>query len=167
MPRDFNEELVSSYYEMQGYFVRMNVPYRPADSRNDASDIDIVALHPDADKPCIACEVKGWHTERLTMGSWTSWPLLNFTSAPATSAVRELTGDRALKHVLVVPRISDRQRGQVEAYARERSVELLEWPRLIREMISSIDVRRNARNQSDHVLRVLLNYGLLKSPSDP
>ena len=45
MPREFNEEMVCSYYELQGYFVRMNVPYRPADDRNDSSDIDIVAVH--------------------------------------------------------------------------------------------------------------------------
>jgi len=166
MPRDFNEEIVSSYYELQGYFVRMNVLYRPTDARNDASDIDIVALHPRDDQKCIACEVKGWHTERLTMGYWKAWPLLNFTSEPATAAVRELIGDRALQHVLVVPPISDRQRGEITAYANERRVELLEWPTLIRNMISCIDVRQNARNQTDHVLRILLNYGFLNPPPD-
>jgi hypothetical protein len=41
--------------------------------------------------------------------------------------VKELIGNRALKHVLVVPPISDRQRGDVEAYAKERKVEFLEW----------------------------------------
>ncbi|MCW2652640.1 MAG: hypothetical protein JWR32_3616 [Mycobacterium sp.] len=168
MPREFNEEIVSSYYELQGYFVRMNVPYRPADDRNDSSDIDIVAVHPLEDKKCIACEVKGWHTGRFTMGTWRSWPqLLNFTCAPATAALRELTGDRMLQHVLVVPPINDQQRGGVEAHANQHNVELLEWPRLIREMISFIDVRRNARNQTDHVLRVLLKYGFLNAPGEP
>lgn len=100
------------------------------------------------------------------MGYWRSWPLLNFTCAPATAAVRELIGNRALKHVLVVPPISDRQRGEVEAYANERNVELLEWPRLIREMISFIELRRPARNQTDHVLRVLRNYGFLDPLGD-
>lgn len=167
MARDFNEEVVCSYYELQGYFVRMNVPYRAADDRNDLSDIDIVAMHPLEDKECIACEVKGWHTARFTMGTWSSWPqLLNFTGPTATKAVKELIGDRAVKHVLVVPRINERQRDDVEAYANERNVELLEWPKLIEEMISLIDVRRNARNQTDHVLRVLLNYGFLRQPGD-
>ena len=167
MPRDFNEEIVCSYYELQGYFVRMNVPYRPADGRNDSSDIDIVAVHPREDKKSIACEVKGWHTERLTMSYWKDWPLLNFTCEPATAAVRELIGNQPLQHVLVVPPISDRQRGEVAAYANERNVQLLEWPRLIREMISFIDVGRNARNQTDHVLRVLLKYGFLNPPGAP
>jgi hypothetical protein len=108
------------------------------------------------------CEVKGWHNERVTMSHWSSWPqLLNFTRPPATNAVKELIGNRALKHVLVVPRLSDRQRGDVEAYACERKVEFLEWPKLIDEMISFVDVQRNARNQTDHVLRILLKYGFL------
>ncbi len=167
MPRDFNEEIVCSYYELQGYFVRMNIPYRPTDTRNDSSDIDIVAVHPQEDREVIACEIKGWHTERLTMGYWKNWPLLNFTSMSATAAVRDLVGDRVIRYVLVIPPLSDRQRDEIEAYAQERNVELLEWPRLMRKMISLIDTRTNARNQTDHVLRVLLNYGFLTPPSDP
>ena len=171
MARDFNEEIVCSYYELQGYFVRMNVPYCPTDQRKDASDIDIVAVHPHEGMKGIACEVKGWHNERFTKGYWKSSPeLLNFTRAPATEAVERLIGkNRAFQHVLVVPPISDRQRADVEAYAAERNVDLLEWPRLIEEMISFIHMRRNenARNQTDHVLRVLLSYGFLNQSGGP
>lgn len=162
MPKEFNEEIVCSYYEHQGYFVRMNVPYHPVENRKDSSDIDIVALHPSEDRKAIACEVKGWHNDQLTMSYWKDWPLLNFTSEPATNAVRELVGSREIRHVLVVPPVSERQRDEVEAYADKHNVELLEWPRLLGEMIPLIDARRNARNQTDHVLRVLLKYGLLK-----
>jgi hypothetical protein len=81
--------------------------------------------------------------------------------------VKELIGNRALKHVLVVPPISDRQRGDVEAYAKERKVEFLEWAKLIEEMISFVDVQRNACNQTDHVLRILLKYGFLNPPVGP
>lgn len=164
MPRDFNEEIVCSYYELQGYFVRMNIPYRPADDRNDASDIDIVAVHPSEDREAIACEVKGWHNHQITMGYWKAWPLLNFTCAPATAAVRDLMGNRTIRHILVVPPISERQREDVVAYANERNVELLEWPTLIAEMLSLINVRVNARNQTEHVLRVLSKYGFLGLP---
>jgi len=102
------------------------------------------------------------------MSYWKEWPqLLNFTSLPAINAVKELIGNRALKHVLVVPPISDRQRDDVEAYASERNVELLEWPKLIKEMISLVDQRRNARNQTDHVLRILLKYGFLNPSVGP
>ncbi|MDH6248006.1 hypothetical protein [Mycobacterium sp. OTB74] len=100
------------------------------------------------------------------MSYWKEWSLLNFASPPATDAVRELIGNRALQHVLVIPPISDRQHGEVEAYAKEHNVELLEWPTLISEMISLTDVRRNARNQTDHVLRVLKKYNFLNLPCD-
>lgn len=158
MPRDFNEEIVASYFELQGYFVRMNVPYQPAEHRQDSSDIDIVAVHPSDDSKCVACEVKGWHTETFTMAWWKEPNLLGFTGPAATSALKALVGDRVVHHVLVVPPISARQRNEIQVYANERNVELLEWPRLIREMLTFVDVRRNARNPTDHLLRVLLSY---------
>jgi hypothetical protein len=39
--------------------------------------------------------------------------------------------------------------------------------KLIEEMISFVDVQRNARNQTDHVLRILLKYGFLNPPVGP
>lgn len=45
MPGEFNEEIARSFFELQGYLVRMNVPYRPVGTCNDSSDIDIVAVH--------------------------------------------------------------------------------------------------------------------------
>jgi hypothetical protein len=125
MPGEFNEEIVRSYLEFQGYFVRMNVPYRPVGTRNDSSDIDIVAIHP-ISGDCVACEVKGWHTERLTMSYWQDWPLLNFTCEPATDAVKALIGDRPFRRMLVIPPIGPRQRSEVLAYAAGHGVELLE-----------------------------------------
>ncbi len=160
MPRDFNEEIVSSYFELQGYFVRLNVPYQPADDKN-LSDIDVVALNP-LDDSCIACEVKGWHSEpgRFSMSYWKDWPkLLNFAGPAAMAALRELVGNRTLHYVLVIPPISEKQRAEVVNYARERNVELLEWPVLIEKMLMLVDVGRNARNLPDHMLRVLLRYG--------
>lgn len=161
VPRDFNEEIVSSYYEMRGYFVRMNVPYQPAGKRQDLSDVDIVAVHPLDDSKCIACEVKGWHTENFTMAWWKHPNLLGFTSPPATSAVRTLVGDRALQHVLVIPPLSKLQKTDIQAWADDLNVELLERPDLIREMLQLLDRRQNARNSTDHVFRVLLNYEFL------
>jgi hypothetical protein len=166
MPADFNEEIVCSYFELQGYFVRMNVPYRPPGSRNDASDIDIVAVHP-VTGDCVACEVKGWHTERLTMSYWKDWPLLNFTCEPANEAVRALIGDRPFRHLLVIPPIGLRQRNEVLAYAAERDVEMIEWPQLIETMLCLIDPRKSARNQTDHVLRVLIAHGFIQVPAAP
>lgn len=157
---DFNEDIVKAYFELNGYFVRLNVPYQPG-GRGDESDIDIVALHPVNDD-YVACEVKGWHNERLTMSYWKDWPgLLNFTGERAGDAVRRLIGDRPFRHVLVVPPLGPRQRRKVIDYAGDRGVELLEWPTLLTQMAELVKTRKNARNPTDHLLRVLTIYGFL------
>ena len=161
---DFNEEIARSYFELNGYFVRANVPYRPTGGRDDSSDIDIVALHP-VSGDCVACEVKGWHTERLTMSYWKDWPLLHFISEAATEAVRRLVGERQVRHMLVVQPLGVRQRAEVLNYATQHGVELLEWPTLIERMLGLVSTRKSARNQTDHVLRVLLAHGFLSAPT--
>ena len=162
--------MVCSYYELQGYFVRMNVPYCPTDQRKDASDIDIVAVHPREDMKCIACEVKGWHNERFTMGSWRAWPqLLNFTSLPATACCKRThrqTGSSSMSSLSrqsvtgSAARLKPMPMNAMSSCSNGRGSS--------REMISFIKVRRNenARNQTDHVLRVLLNDTLRNPASD-
>lgn len=163
---DFNEDIVKSYFELNGYFVRLNIPYQPAE-RGDASDIDIVAVNPVRDD-YVACEVKGWHNERLTMSYWKDWPgLLNFTGERATEAVRKLIGERPFRHVLVVPPLGCRQRQEMLDYAADRDVELLEWPTLLKEMAGLVSTRKNARNATDHLLRVLTVYGFLATDETP
>src|SRR4051794_33874905 len=89
------------------------------------------------------------------------WPLLNFTSDEATAAVRALIGPRSFRHVLVTPPLGPREPERVRAYASARGVELLKWPDLLREMMALVSLRKNARNPTDHLLRVLRVYGLL------
>lgn len=163
---DFNEDpdIISAYFELMGYFVRANVPYQPG-PRADTSDIDIVAVHP-LIGDCVACEVKGWHTrtDRLTMGSWKEWKLLNFTREPANAAVRELVGNRSVRHVLVAPPLGPQNPEKVRAYAAEHDVELLHWPELLKEIARLVSLNRNARNPTDHLLRLLRVHGLLDVP---
>lgn len=80
---------------------------------------------------------------------------------PALTTYAQGLAHRTIHYWLVVPPLGDQKRREIDAYAAERNVELLEWPKLIREMISFIEVGRNARNSTDHVLRVLKNYGFL------
>ncbi len=165
MPGDFNEEVVRAYFEQQGFFVRMNVPCRFAEARADSSDVDIVAVHP-IENRCISCEVKGWHTVTMTMGWWKDWPLLNFTSAAADRAVRELVGELPIDHVLVVPPVSERHRAAIEHHATSHGVTLLEWPRLLADLVHRVDLVKHSRDQTTHVLRVLRVHGLIRLPGD-
>ena len=43
---DILEQIVEEYLTHQGYFVRHNIKYRPADFRQTPSDIDVLAVDP-------------------------------------------------------------------------------------------------------------------------
>lgn len=43
-------------------------------------------------------------------------------------------------------------------------MELLHWPELLTEMARLVSLNRNARNPTDHLLRVLRIHGLLDVP---
>ena len=163
MPAEFNEELVRAYYENKGYFVRMNVPYRFVESRGDASDVDIVALNP-VTNDCVACEVKGWFTENFTRAYLNEPRMLNFTSTAATKAVRDLTGREDFERVLVVSQLGPVRPDDTRAAARELGVTLLTFGEILDDMLAGISLNANARNQSDHVLRVLLALKRIPRP---
>lgn len=61
---NINEEIVAQYYEIQGYFVRRNLPFRRED-RIKESDIDILAYDPETGDRLIV-EVKGMFQLPLT-----------------------------------------------------------------------------------------------------
>jgi hypothetical protein len=164
----FDEEIVRSYFELRGCFVRTNVPYRASAARDDGSDVDVVAVDP-IQQVCVACEVKGWHTQPLTLSLLRDpqWRVFAFASESATAAVRELIGEHfALEHVLVMPPPglrTDPNRLADEAAAH--SVRLLFWPDLLAEMLSLVSERKNARAPVDHVVRVLRRYGMISDRS--
>lgn len=58
----FDEEIVRSYFELRGCFVRTNVAYRASAARDDSSDVDVVAVDP-IRRVGTASEVKGWRTQ--------------------------------------------------------------------------------------------------------
>jgi hypothetical protein len=160
----FDEEIVRSYFELRGFFVRTNVPYRASAARDDSSDVDVVAVDP-IRRVCTACEVKGWHTQPLTLSLLRDpqWRVFAFASESATAAVRALIGPHfALEHVLVMPPPGPRTDPQQLAdEAAANGVRLLFWPELLDGMLRLVSERKNARAPVDHVVRVLRRYGML------
>jgi hypothetical protein len=59
---DILEQIVEEYLTHQGYFVRHNIKYRPADFKQTPSDIDVLAVHPCRKGPerVVAVNVKSW-----------------------------------------------------------------------------------------------------------
>lgn len=155
-----NEELVRRYFELKGYFVRSNTPYIPPGG-GGWSDVDLCIYHPRTGD-CAAVEVKGWHTERITPSYFKEWPqLFHFTRPEARHAVAELLGREDFKHILVVGRIGANSRVPVTAYARERGVEILEFPDVLAELVRRVPVRQSAATDGEHAIRVLKAYGFL------
>jgi hypothetical protein len=59
---DILEQIVEEYLTHQGYFVRHNIKYRPADFRQTPSDMDVLAIDPRRNGPgrVMAVNVKSW-----------------------------------------------------------------------------------------------------------
>jgi hypothetical protein len=159
-----NEALVRAYFELRGYFVRTNVLYQFRKGQGMGwSDIDLCAINPRSGD-AAAVEVKGWHTESITPSYIKEWPnLFYFVRPEALAAAEELLGRSDFRRILVVGRIGERGRERVLSYARERGVEMMEFPTILAELIDKTPVNRSAGTDAEHAIRVLKAYGLLKS----
>lgn len=157
---DFNETLVRRYYELNGYLVRSNLQYRVP---NGYSDVDLVCLNP-ISGDAVAVEVKGWHTERVTMGTFTGWPnLLNFTTEAATAAIRAVLGTVDFRRILVVSAIGSRSATKVHQHLAARGVETIEFSTILARLLAEGDTKKNADSDAEHLLRLLRIYGHVAS----
>jgi hypothetical protein len=59
---DILEQIVEEYLTNEGYFVRHNIKYRPAEFRQTPSDIDVLAVDPRRTGPArvMVVNVKSW-----------------------------------------------------------------------------------------------------------
>ena len=59
---DILEQIVEEYLTHEGYFVRHNIKYRPADFKQTPSDMDVLAVHPLRNGPerVRVVNVKSW-----------------------------------------------------------------------------------------------------------
>ncbi len=162
---EFNEEVARRYFELKGYFVRSNIPYKLVAPSGGAgwSDIDLCALPP-ITGDAVAAEVKGWHTEAITPSHLHEWPsLFHFTRDEATVAVRAAIGDRVFRRVLIVGRIGARHRDEVVAYAAGKGVEVLEFADVLQALIAGTKSGRSADSGYEHMIRLLAIYGFLSA----
>lgn len=159
---DANEEIVRRFFELRGYFVRTNIPYRFVTEKGAGwSDIDLCVLNP-CSGDAAAVEVKGWHTEAITPGYLRAWPsLFYFTRPEATAAIADLLDREDFRRVLVVGRLGTRGREEVMSYAREQGVEIMEFEHVLSAMIEQTPLNRSAGSDAEHMIRVLKAYGFV------
>lgn len=156
---DMNETIVRRFYETAGWFVRSNVPYKPTSNSTD-SDVDLVMIHPDG--RTAAVEVKGWHTEAITMSTVREQPsLFGFVTKEAQKAIDAIIGGLPQQNLLVVSRLG-RDRAQVKEEAQSRGVEVLEFKDVLKGLISTTVRNKNAGSDAEHMLRLLHVYGFLQ-----
>lgn len=85
-----------------------------------------------------------------------------FTRPEASRAVEALLGKSTYRRVLVLSKLADRGRTEIVAYAADRGVEILEFPEILRFLISETPTGQSAGSETEHVLRLLKVYGLIK-----
>ena len=122
---EVNEELVRRYFELQGYFVRMNVPYSYRTPKGMGwSDVDLCISHPKS-RDAAAVEVKGWHTESISPGHIRNWPsLFNFVRSEALDAVSDLFGHSEFRRARREPTWGAWPRGSDASGHRSRGRDL-------------------------------------------
>ncbi|RZT88758.1 hypothetical protein EV383_5703 [Pseudonocardia sediminis] len=156
-----NEEIVRRFFERKGYFVRSRLRYRVP---NGYSDIDLLLLRPDGTVGAV--EVKGWHAESITASTLTEWPVWNFTSAAADEAIYSTVGRRVdIERFLVVGQIGKNSKDAVLSEARTRGVQVIEFPEILGLLVREVSLNENADSDAEHMIRLLLRYGLLSKDS--
>jgi len=168
---DVNEEIVSQYFELNGYFVQTDVLYfKPKEKTGKKSsgygDIDLIVTNPKTgDKAVVG--VTGWHTERITPSYVKDWGdrLFSFVSPLALKKAAQVLGTRKFRKILVVSRLGSKEsskRAFIEK-AKEKGVdEIIEFPAILRKLIKFIKTEPSYDSEVLQTLRLLKIYDLVK-----
>ena len=168
---DVNEEIVSQYFELKGYFVQTDVLYlKPKEKTGKKSsgygDIDLIVTNPKTgDKAVVG--VTGWHTERITPSYVKDWGdrLFSFVSPLALKKAAQVLGTQKFRKILVVSRLGSKESSKraFTQKAKEKGVdEIIEFPEILRELIKFIKTEPSYDSEVLQTLRLLKIYDLVK-----
>lgn len=160
---DANEEIVRRHLELDGYFVRSRVRYKYRVSGGGAgwSDVDLCGIT--ADGLAVAVEVKGWHTEKITVSYVKDWPaLFYFAVRPeAASALAQVLGTDTYRKVLVVGELGPSGGQAFRDHATTLGVEVLTFAAILRRLIDETELGPDAVTDGEHMIRLLKRYGFV------
>ncbi len=87
----------------------------------------------------------GWRDKLFEAGRPGHWPrLFYFVRPEAEAAAQRLFGRSEFRRILVVGRLGARGRDEVVAYARERRVEIVEFPEVLKYLLEHTPTRGKA-----------------------
>lgn len=168
---DVNEEIVRKYFELKGYFVQVDVPYlKPKEKTGKKSsgygDIDLIITNPKTGDRAIV-GVSGWHRERVTVSYMEGWDgrILDFVGRLALEKAAEVLGTKDFRKILVVSRLGVRKdsRKKVVEKAHNMGVtEIIEFPTILKELISMIEKGPSYDSEVLQTLRLLKIYKFIK-----
>jgi hypothetical protein len=182
-----NEWVVREYLEALGFLVRQPRKYQVvARSKGLHEEVDLLAVNPAvkvgtalpkvklwgaaelAQVACAVVAVRGWHSEKFTAAMLASSPEVYRFAEP--ESMRSAEGELGLANPAKILCMADLptdpdQRAEALGFLKSRGIDgvILFRPMLL-ELAERIDVKKTYE-KSDllQILRILKNYGLLKS----
>jgi hypothetical protein len=173
-----NEEIVRLFFEVNGFLVRTNFPYRVGKGSPD-SDIDLavantrVPAHPSQalllekdEVRTIAraiIEVKGYHTERF-VPSILDDEMFRFSSREATRAASDFFGGKDFQRVFVLSRLpaTPAVRAKALSFMKSRGVDhVIEFHTVLERLVHWVREEPDYDSEFLQAIRLLKNYGYL------
>lgn len=151
---DSSEIIVQKYFEMKGYFLRMNERFQVP---RGYSDIDLIGL--DKEGKGIVIEVKAEFPDTgFTRGKGLIDWFTNYEQ-PFWDKVKEVLRDvREIRKVLVLARIGKRSSERVYSYAKTKGVEIKTFEEIIKELLDGIDTNPHYDSETLQLIRMLKEF---------
>jgi len=158
--------------EKHGFLVRGRLKFKVKGERKSAgySDVDLIGYRL-RDRKYVAVDISAWMTEKITLfylkeGSGYRRRLLRISSKEARQAIRDYLGvayDDQYEVWLVVSRISEKQRGEVEKGLLEHVDRVIEFKEIMGDLVQIIKENPNVPREEESLqtIRALVLCGLL------
>jgi hypothetical protein len=168
---DVNERIVQRYFELEGYMVTTNLKYMIKKQKSAGeSDIDLaISRENPLDRAIV--EVKGWHTETFSKSYFTCrdqkdyrFRVFHFVRPEALKAAQAFFKTKIFRKILVVPRLSLRDKDKIKRYVKEKyDIDILEFYPILKKIVDKTEVNKNYRdNDFQQTIRLLKSYEFLK-----
>ena len=164
-----NEEIVRLYYEIKGYMVHQNLKYMIHKKKSSGeSDIDLAIFNPTTHDRAII-EVKGWHTETFSKVYFKSdngprhlSRIFNFIKPEARKAAKQFFHGNNYHKILVVPKVSQKQRKWIESKSRKLGIKILEFQKILSTIVDATRPNKDYRDSEfQQAVRLMKVYGFI------
>lgn len=137
---EFNKEILAKYFELKGYLVHRNL------------FVDLAVENPKTGDRAIV-NIKGWHAEIFYLGNFTrNSEIFDFIRPEILKKAKEFFNSNNFKRILVVSKISKRQKDACIEVVRKKGIdELLEFRTILDFLINNVD---EGKNYSDPVMQM-------------